>query len=320
MWSGQPATPPAVSVVVPVFNAEATLGRTLVALAEQDVDVPFEVIVVDDGSSDGSLEVARAAGPHVRVIEGARAGAAEARNRGAAAASAPVIAFTDSDCFPTAGWLRAALSAVRDADLVQGRVDPDPGQPLGHFDRSLWVHEASGFYETANLTVRRELFDGLGGFEGWLRHSGRPFGEDIWLGWRAVRAGARTAFAPKAVVHHAVFDRGARDYVLERLRLEHFPAVTRKVPEFRDRAAFHRLFLSRRTAAFDAAVAGTALALVRRSPIWLIAAAPYVSMLAPRARLARRRAPWVAAVDVTADAVGLAALVRGSVRHRSFLI
>jgi hypothetical protein len=168
--------------------------------------------------------------------------------------------------------------------------------------------------------VRRELFERLGGFEGWLRHSGRPFGEDIWFGWRAVRAGARTGFARDAVVHHAVFERGAGDYMLERLRLEHFPAVTRKIPEFRERAAFLSVFLSRRTAAFDAALAGAAVALVRRSPVWLIAAAPYASMLAPRARLARRRAPWVAAVDLAADLVGFAALVRGSVRHRSLLL
>ena len=58
--------------------------------------------------------------------------------------------------------------------------------------------------------------------------------EDVWLGWRARRAGLATGFASAAVVHHAVFPRSAGEYVAERRRLRHFPALVRRIPELRD--------------------------------------------------------------------------------------
>src|SRR4051794_35765095 len=133
-----------VSVVVPARNAAATLGRTLACLADQEVDGRFEVIVVDDDSEDRTADIARAARGPVTVISDGRLGAAEARNRGVAAAAAPVIAFTDADCFPTRDWLANGLSALADAELVQGRVQPDPGAPLGPFDRTIWVDGERG--------------------------------------------------------------------------------------------------------------------------------------------------------------------------------
>jgi glycosyltransferase involved in cell wall biosynthesis len=311
------STAPRVSVVVPARDASATIGRTLEALAAQDLGEPYEVVVVDDGSSDGTLAIARAADGPVTAVAPGRVGAAEARNRGVAAASAPVIAFTDADCFPTPAWLSEGLRALEGADLVQGRVAPDPSRPLGPFDRTVWVESQSGLWETANLLVRRELFDRVGGFEDWLdTRGGKLLAEDVWLGWRAVRAGARTAFAPDALVHHAVFPRDAAGFVSERLRLRYFPAIARKVPELRGELPA-RMFLSRRSAAFDAAALAVAVAVVRRSWLPLAAAAPYARMAARGTLAYRRRAPLVAAARAAADAVGAGALVAGSVRYRS---
>jgi hypothetical protein len=131
----------------------------------------------------------------------------------------------------------------------------------------------------------------------------------VWFGWRAVRSGARTAFCDEALVHHAVFERGARDYVSERLRLRYFPAMAARIPELRETFFWRRLFLTPRSAAFDAALAGFALAAASRRPWPLALALPYV-------RIARRR-PRAWPVDVVADAVGLASLLAGSARARS---
>ena len=110
----------------------------------------------------------------------------------------------------------------------------------------------------------------------------------------------------RPLVHHAVFQRGPRDYVAERLRLRYFPAMAKRIPELRETFFWRRLFLTPRSAAFDAALAGVALAAVARRPWPLALAVPY-------ARLARRR-PRAFAVDVVADAVGLGSLLAGSAR------
>ena len=304
-----------VSVIVPARNAAATVGRTLACLARQTLTEPYEVIVVDDGSSDETAQIAERAG--VRVLRLSGEGAAAARNAGAAAGSGELLAFTDADCFPTEGWLAAAVGAFAAADLVQGAVEPEPGVAMGPFDRALWARGETGLYESANLLVRRSVFERLGGFEEWFDPGARrPIGEDVWLGWRARRAGARTTFAPDALVHHAVIPRGAREYVAERRRLEHFPAMVARIPELRETLLTHGLFLSERSAAFDLAVTGLAAAAAARSRLPLAAALPYALAIGARALESRRRAPLVVPVEVAADAVGLAALIRGSLRHR----
>ena len=305
-------------MIVPARDAEATLGRTLEALARQDLEGSYEVIVVDDGSTDRTAEIAAAGRSLVELVQQEPRGPAVARNTGVEASTAAALAFCDADCFPTPGWLRQGLVALESADLVQGQVLPDRSTPVGPFDRTLWVTEEGGMYETANLFVRRETFDHVGGFEEWLRvEVGIAMFEDSWFAWRARRRGARTAFEPKAVVHHAVFCRSPAEYVAERRRLRYFPAVAARIPELRRRFFYRRAFLNRRSAALDAALAGTALAAARRSPFPLLAAAPYGRAVMRRARSFGRGWPLIAAVDVVADLVGLASLLRGSVRYRS---
>ena len=194
--------------------------------------------------------------------------------------------------------------------LFVGGADQQPGVEVGPCDRTIWVTEPRGLFETANLVVRRELFERLGGFESWLvPQRGIELGEDVWFGWRARRAGARIAFAPDALVHHAVFRGGVRDLVRARRRLRYFPALAQRIPELRDELLWRRVFLTRRSAAFDAALAGVAAAVVARRPAPLVGAVPYALRLARD----RRAAP----VLLVGDAVGAAALVVGSVRYRS---
>ncbi|HEU4978787.1 MAG TPA: glycosyltransferase [Solirubrobacteraceae bacterium] len=284
------------AVVVPARDAGATLPALRAALAAQDLREPCEVVVVDDAAG---------------------AGPGAARNEGVARCSADVLAFTDADCVPEPGWLRAGLAALAaGADVVQGRVVP--AEPPGPFDRTVSVPGLTHLYETANLFVRRAWFERAGGFEPWLSPAdGKELAEDAWLGARLARAGARVAFAPDAVVRHAVERRGAAAFVRERARLVHFPQIAARIPELRERRFHRRVFLSPRSAAFDLALAGIA---TRRPLLAAAAALPYARLVAAEARGWGPLAPRVGAAGIAADAVGLGALALGSLRARSVLL
>jgi glycosyltransferase involved in cell wall biosynthesis len=309
-----------VSVIVPARDAGATLPALLAALAAQDLGERFEVIVVDDGSADGTAELAGAHAVVTAVVPGSGRGPGAARNAGVAAATGTVLAFTDADCVPEPAWLRAGLAALADADLVQGRVDP--AGPVGPYDRTVSVDRLTLLFETANLLVRRDVFERIGGFEPWLApRRSKELAEDVWLGRRARRGGARIAYADDVRVRHAVFPRGAAGWIAERARVRFFPAIVARVPEMREDWLYRHVFLSRETAAFDLAVAGAALALASRRRAPLLATLPYArSVLRWAAPLGARRVPPNVAVRVARDAVGAAALLAGSARHRTPVI
>jgi glycosyltransferase involved in cell wall biosynthesis len=304
---------PAVTVVIPARDAEATIARTLAGIAAQDLDGDVEVVVVDDGSHDRTAELASQAGAIV-VRHDEPAGPADARNAGVARASAPLIAFTDADCVPSPGWLRAGVAALAVAELVQGCVLAEPGVHAGPFDHVIEVHEETLLYETANLFVRREWFDKIGGFRPFIDPGEGHFGEDIVFGWSVRRAGGRSAFAPDAVVHHVVIPRQAADWIRERRRLRLFPLITRAVPELRERYTLG-VFLSPRSAKFDLALIGLA-AVLRGRRSGLLLTLPYLAGL----RRDRAWQRWVIEENlarVAGDAVAFASLVRGSVTAKT---
>ena len=317
---------PVVSVVVPARNATATISALLAGLDRQAFDDPWELVVVDDHSTDGTADLAERWGARVVRLE-TQSGPAAARNAGLAAARAPLVAFTDADCEPTPAWLAELVSALGEADLATGPVLPVPDVPRGPFARTLHVTSESPLYETANLAVRSELAERVGGFEPFapradgVRTGLRPsvedghFGEDAVFAWRARRLGARVAFAERALVHHAVFPRGARGYIAERWRLRFFPALVREIPELRARL-YLRFFLAEHTALFDLAALSTAAGLATRRRWLFLGALPYFrSRLGWRRSVARRNLALVAG-----DAVGFAALVRGSIAARRLLL
>lgn len=197
---------PRVSVIVPVRDGADVLPGCLDALADQvDVD-RLEVIVVDDGSRDASVTIARRHGAVTTVRSGPPAGAYHARNAGLEVARAPVIAFTDADCQPHPTWLAAGLRALADADLVGGRIIPVSGPDptlWARYDRAIYLDQetsiaAHHYAATANLLVRSEVFDRVGRFDARLPSSG-----DLEFCHRAVAAGCRLVYAADAVVAHA---------------------------------------------------------------------------------------------------------------------
>lgn len=307
-----------VSVVIPARDAEAMIGRTVAAVMSQELDGSFEVLVVDDGSTDATARIAREAGARVVSNETAL-GPADARNAGVAASSAPLIAFTDADCVPAAGWLRAGVAALEEADLVQGRVEPEPGVAVGPFDHVITVRDETGLYETANLFVRREWFDRVGGFRAFIDPAQGHFGEDLVFGWEVRRAGGRPAFASDALVHHEVVKRPASAWIAERRRLRLFPEATRVVPELRSRW-FLGVFLSRRTAKLYLALAALLLALRTRRPLLLLLALPYARATFRTDQWYRR---WVLeqnAAHLAGDLVGLLALLEGSAKAKRVVL
>lgn len=339
---------PSVSVIVPARDAAPTLGRTLQALRDQQVDAEFEVIVIDDGSRDATAAIAREFEPRVTVLVSEHgAGPGGARNRAVAAARADVLAFTDADCRPASDWLAQGLRALESADLVQGHVAPDPAVPRTPFDRSLEVAGDGGFYQTANLFVRREVFAAVGGFHDWaLAQAGRrrwtadtrrgratrtPIGEDSQFAWAARRLGFRSAYAERAVVHHEVVPGTLADAIADRWHwTRDMPGLVGLVPELRDAVLYHRVFFADWSAQFDLALGGVLLALVTRRRMWLVATVPYGRRVARETAPYRdgrdsrggglRRAARYALGAPAVDAATLAGFIMGSVAWRTVVL
>lgn len=313
---------PEITVVIPARNASMTIRRTLEALAKQRVSTDYEVVIVDSGSTDATPSIVSESGVACLLLHNPRGEPASSRNMGVKHGSGRVLAFTDADCEPEPSWLASGLRALDRADLVQGKVVP-ASEP-GPFDRTLHVNSEYGLYETANLFVRREVFERVGGFEPMVVLDAHPFGEDVWFAWRAKRGGARSAFADDAIVYHAVFRRTAAGFVAERWRLRFFPALARRVPELRQDLFYRRIFLNRRSAVFDLAAAGAALAAKSRNPLGLTAVIPYLGLLRNDVREATAQPGLtpakLAGARLAADAVGAAAMAYGTARSRSLLI
>lgn len=185
------------SVIMPVYNGAIYLDQSLAAL-RAGTRPPDEIIVVDNGSTDDSAAKARTYGAGVLPANGHR-GPAQARNRGAAAASGEVLVFVDADVVvrPDAlARIEQTLLDQPDVDAVFGSYDDDPPAPglasryknlLHHYVHQHGHREALTFW-TGCGAVRKTAFDAVGGFD--ERYT-RPSIEDIDLGARLRRAGKR---------------------------------------------------------------------------------------------------------------------------------
>ena len=194
---------PHISVVIPHLNDPVGLRRCLAALAKQQRDgVPFEVIVVDNGSGSLPRDVC-AEFPFVRLGQESTPGPGPARSRGAHMASADIVAFLDADCFAEPGWI-AGLAGYFDAhpytqviggDVRIAHVDPrrptaiEAYESIYSYRMRLFV-ERDGFCGTGNMAVRRDTFRAVGDF------GGISIAEDREWGRRAAARGVRIDFVP----------------------------------------------------------------------------------------------------------------------------
>jgi GT2 family glycosyltransferase len=202
----------AASVIVPVRNGRRHLELLLAALEKQTLPRErFEVLIGDDGSTDGSTDDLETEGGWLRVLKGGPRSSYAARNRAAGAARAPILAFCDADCQPEPDWLEAGIAAVESAEpetLAAGRVRflvPDRPTVWTLVDMDTTKDHRReveiGNAETANLFVRREFFERLDGFDDTIPEHG-----DFDFALRAVAAGAHLSYASEAVVWHPTRD------------------------------------------------------------------------------------------------------------------
>lgn len=285
-----PSTGPAVSIVIPTHNRRASVERTLRALAGQTYPLrAIEVIVVADGCSDGTPRVAGIDRPiAVRVIEQPKQGAAAARNRGAAAASADLLIFLDDD---VEAWPELVAAHVRahgsggEPSVAIGYLPPELQGRRDFFAimlRAWWEAMFERMREpghrfvysdllSGNFSVGRALFTQVGGFDESLRCH-----EDYELGLRLIAAGARLRFSGDAAGWHHEYttvdrafqrkrDEGRADVTLAR----RYPELTSALPlsaEYRTRAARARAL---RRLALTSPAAGDSVA---RGYRWTLAA------------------------------------------------
>jgi GT2 family glycosyltransferase len=316
-------TPPDVSVVVSTYARAGLLPRLLAALERQTLDRGrFEVVIADDGSPDDTPKVlddlaARTPIDLVVVRAQRNRGPAAGRNLAAARARGRVLAFTDDDCVPDPGWLERGLAAMGGGPtIVVGCTEPAPDQPRGPFSRTMHVTDAR-YLATCNVFYRREDFAESGGFDERFR---RAAGEDTDLGLRLQERGAEVRYEPGALVHHDVSPSSLRAALRRAASWADIPLLVRRHPSYRRTHLPHPLFWKQSHPRLLLGLLG--LALARRWPAALLLLAPWVRFRyavdpitpGPRRRVATL--PGAFAVD----AVEVATMVRGSVRHRTLLL
>ena len=207
MADEQPGRHPAVSIVVPVYNAARYLPGLVEACRAQEYPNLRGVILVDDGSTDGSRGVAK--GLDCTLIEQSNGGPAAARNTGWRNACGEIICFTDSDCLPPADWVENLVAEycsgeVAGAGGTYGIANPEYWLARCIHEEIIERHAAMSsrvnYLGSFNLSYRKRVLEEVGGFdESFLRASG----EDNDLAYRIVKCGYQLAFTRAArVMHH----------------------------------------------------------------------------------------------------------------------
>ncbi|WP_162789585.1 glycosyltransferase family A protein [Altererythrobacter sp. ZODW24] len=201
---------PAISVIIPVWNGERYLRSTMDALAAQTAPGDrYEIIVVDNGSTDSSVTILRDY-PEITVLSEPRPGSYRARNHAVGSASGEYLLFTDADCRPHPDWIEKAL-AIADADKVAGvtggRITlyrEGPGnhsaalfEELTSFNQAQYI--AAKRCVTANWLCRKSVLLEVGGFDAEMLSGG-----DFDCARKVIEAGYEIRYAPEMTVEHPV--------------------------------------------------------------------------------------------------------------------
>lgn len=201
--------PRLVSVVIPTYNAVDTLGAQLDALERQDYAGAFEVVIADNGSTDGLAEFVsrRSSRVQERVVDAStRRGVSHARNVGCRESKGELVVICDADDVVVPGWLRALVAVAATAECVGGSLDATtlndastiawrfPHRPDKLPVKLRFLPYAHG----CNVAVWRDVVEALGGWE----ETYQGGGEDVDFCWRLQLEGGRLAVAPDAVVHY----------------------------------------------------------------------------------------------------------------------
>lgn len=206
-----------ISIIIPTYNRKEELVDLLPSLSRQECPVPFEIIVVDDGSTDGTRELLKNLAEdwkgRLRFLEQNRAGPGTARNLGIKHANGDILVFVDSDCIAPRGWLYNLISVFTNPQIgAAGGPELAPtndrlfwkcqtyvmtallttGGLRGRKGKKLGVYYPRGF----NIAVRKHVADAVGGF------TKRFHGEDILFGLKVKQMGYILKYVPDAAMYH----------------------------------------------------------------------------------------------------------------------
>lgn len=207
------------SVVIPTYNRRPILEKCLQALERQWWDAPqisgFEIVVVDDGSTDGTVDWLQSDAlifPHVRLLQQDHQGPAEARNQGVKAAKGDTIIFIDSDLVVLDGFLQAHANALRQGELEFGKTGNAPA-PIFTYGRVINTCNfeaptsepykitdfSAAYFATGNVAIARIWLEKAGLFDTQFKLYGW---EDLELGVRLKQLGLKLIKCPEAVGYH----------------------------------------------------------------------------------------------------------------------
>jgi len=258
--------------VIPVRNGAATIAQQLEALSAQTYRGTWELVIADNGSTDGTRTVVQewsARLPSCVVVDASgRRGPSFARNSGARAATGDFLAFCDADDVVGAKWLESFADAAQTFDIVAGQLDdainPDSVRS-SRPPRAQGLARSSGlpFAPSGNFGVWKRVFDATGGFDERFAQC-----EDVEWSWRAQLAGFELGFAPEAVVQYR-YRASARDIARQ--------GYGRGV-------SFVRLYKSYRSEGVVTPRRGRAL----RRWAWIVVRSPYLFSMTRRGTWLRR--------------------------------
>lgn len=195
---------PLVSIIVPVYNGEQRLPTLLSALHAQTYP-NLEILIVDNNSTDKTSEIIKA-DPSVRYIWEGIQGCCAARNAAMPLAQGEIFAFTDDDCIPDPEWVSEGVRSLTNSDYhlaggaIQFFFSKEPGFSEW-IDASLFLNQPryveTKFAVTANLFIRRQVFEQIGSFNGTVVSGG-----DVEFCRRACAHGFRITYAEAARISH----------------------------------------------------------------------------------------------------------------------
>jgi len=324
---GEEPRKPVVSVIVPTYNRGDRIRACLDALRAQHTGKRYEIIVVDDGSTDDTAKVAGQY-PSVRVIRQPNAGPARARNHGVEEAHGEIVLFTDDDCVPEPGWLDRMIAVFDDPRVAgaKGAYRTRQTSLVARFVQLEYEEKYSrlqkyrdiDFVDSYSAAFRRRVFQAAGGYD-----TGFPSAsvEDQEFSFRLASAGHVLRFIPDALVWHTHADT-LRGYVRKKFKIGYWKVrilAANPGKTFGDNHTPHTLKLQIVLAAlfplsFAAAIFGPRGLLVPAAVLvaFLASAIPLVARCFARDPLVGLVAPGIIACRAAALAAGLLA---GSLRR-----
>jgi glycosyltransferase involved in cell wall biosynthesis len=222
-----------ISIVIPTFNSAKVLGKCLESLTNQTVGrEKYEVIVVDDGSNDGTKDVV--AKYPVTYIYQQNSGPAVARNNGVRRAEGDIILFTDADCEPQPNWVDEMIKPMNDPQVVgvKGIYKTRQKEPIARLVQIEYEHKYErmkkfkyiDFIDTYSAGYRKDIFRKYGGFD---ERYPKASVEDQEFSFRLSRDGHKMVFNPEAVVYHRHSSR-LMDYLRKKYKIAYWKAFLLK--------------------------------------------------------------------------------------------